>query len=701
MSETDPRASEKFSLTWDALKLLGKNLYSHPWSAISELAANGLDANAKEVIVHLDMSLGKDKARLEVFDDGVGMDEERLKAYVKIGYKKRENSADHYVDHPMGRKGIGKLAALYLSDLFYLLTKTKSDTSIVRKVDVKNTGDEDHPQLMKIDLSDAPQTTLKERWHSAEHGTLIQIENINLKGYGDKAFEALGERLANQFLTSSLTDALILYQVTDEEGNTQEPAPVEKKIAYGNLLFVRHRFTDDHPSPDGWDKIQKGRELDLESGRKPAKGSVEVASFSSKEHKLQGKLPNHPDISYSLSGWLGMHATIKNELAQENDKNFSRNQYYNPGEVRLYVRNKLAIANVLPLIGSTQTYSNYIEGEISFDVLDDDKLPDIATTSREGFDDSDERITLLKTLLKEQVQSLIAQRNRLNEQLKTERGEQVILAGKQVVKDIITTLEDHGVDKDVQNKVERQAHFSMKKNRAEAKEEYKVFLSHARKNKSFSDLIEHLLQAKGATADDIFYTSRSQTNIDAPENLTPLEEQICESITDVNTRIAYVTSNEFISSLYCLFEAGAGWATRGVDQYDIFPATYDSCPAYLHKGQPLKPFADGSDNVQINRDSYLSILIKVNKLIDHINKGRSIAKKPELEKYEVEGIPSDIELRRLGKDIETYMDQDVLESFKVMKDLWSREATTRRDERIKDDKEAQDRYLAYFRDTQL
>ena len=65
----------EFSLTWVALKLLGKDLYSHPWSAISELVANGIDARATEVYVHIDLSKGKENARLEIYDNGVGMDE--------------------------------------------------------------------------------------------------------------------------------------------------------------------------------------------------------------------------------------------------------------------------------------------------------------------------------------------------------------------------------------------------------------------------------------------------------------------------------------------------------------------------------------------------------------------------------------------------------------------------------------------------
>ena len=47
---------ELFTFSWLALKLLGRNLYSNPWSALSELVANGLDARAQRVCVYLDLS---------------------------------------------------------------------------------------------------------------------------------------------------------------------------------------------------------------------------------------------------------------------------------------------------------------------------------------------------------------------------------------------------------------------------------------------------------------------------------------------------------------------------------------------------------------------------------------------------------------------------------------------------------------------
>lgn len=44
----------EFELTYAALKMFGKQLYSNVGSAIAELVANGIDAGAEEVYVPVD-----------------------------------------------------------------------------------------------------------------------------------------------------------------------------------------------------------------------------------------------------------------------------------------------------------------------------------------------------------------------------------------------------------------------------------------------------------------------------------------------------------------------------------------------------------------------------------------------------------------------------------------------------------------------
>ena len=57
-----------FNFSYAALKLLGKNLYSNPANAVSELVANALDANSTEVYVYIDMS-NKEHSIIEIIHD--------------------------------------------------------------------------------------------------------------------------------------------------------------------------------------------------------------------------------------------------------------------------------------------------------------------------------------------------------------------------------------------------------------------------------------------------------------------------------------------------------------------------------------------------------------------------------------------------------------------------------------------------------
>ena len=120
---------------------------------------------------------------------------------------------------------------------------------------------------------------------------------------------------------------------------------------------------------------------------------------------------------YRLTGWIGVHSTIESKHAV--DPQFIRNDVYQPNRLRLYVRNKLAVANYFDMRRSTQTMADYIEGEISFDILDDDDLPDIATSSRQDFL-ADERVELLISIVDPIVNMLFKVRNEIGQKIRSE-----------------------------------------------------------------------------------------------------------------------------------------------------------------------------------------------------------------------------------------------------------------------------------------
>lgn len=83
----------------------------------------------------------------------------------------------------------------------------------------------------------------------------------------------------------------------------------------------------------------------------------------------------------------------------------------------------MAVENFLDYVKNTQAFANYIEGEISFDILDDNELGDIATSNRQGFVEDNERVQLLIDILKPIINALIRARSNIGTQINNEEKE--------------------------------------------------------------------------------------------------------------------------------------------------------------------------------------------------------------------------------------------------------------------------------------
>lgn len=509
-----------FSFTWQALQLLGKSLYSNAWSAISELVANGFDAGATTVRVFLDVC-DKSSSVVEIMDDGSGMNKDGITTYAKVGYDRRRDRPDGSHVRPeevMGRKGIGKLAALYLTDNYCIQTKQSGITS-TWQIDRGNSSPDEVPVLKRVD--DAHCNPSISDWAHAKQGTIIVMHDVDLKGLGDAAFEALSSRLANQFLISSMNGKKIELAIRSKRGEVATFQPVEKRIAFRNMSFLASAFENDASTPqDILDIMQLGNTVKMFLSPNKSSELVERATLTSSLEQLQDKdypiegyyevgvdqiidrdalaacptarvNEDHVSIPYRLTGWLGLHATIAPQAAQANDERFEKNQFYNPAQIRLYVRNKLASEELLNKLGITGAFANYIEGELSFDLLDDNLLPDIATSSRQGFDELDDRWLLLKSILRPIVRRLMSERQRIANGLKHEAAARQTSAKSEAFKTVRKELAAHAALNDddrqaISSNIISQFQGSID---LEAKEDYKVFLSHRSTDRLFTDFI--------------------------------------------------------------------------------------------------------------------------------------------------------------------------------------------------------------------
>ncbi|MFQ9320643.1 MAG: ATP-binding protein [Enterococcus durans] len=412
-----------FNFSYYALNLLGKNMYSTKWSAISELVANGIDAGANIVRVYIN-SIDQKKSIIEIFDDGSGMDYADLaNKYAYIGRNKR---LDVDINNSfMGRKGVGKLAALFLSKKYYILSKNgNSETAWV--LDSENAKDSDMPKLDRINPSDI-ELQNSFLWKSYSTGTMIQLTDVDLTNFASKKLLSLQQRIANFYLLDKISSKIEVAHVAEEEDKI-EFVEVKKDIAFKNFFGIFEN-KEGIISNKVLNEVRIGNSEVDEINQRKRNSIVLHPSDIGEGFSIEGEKSyytingTYEKIPFRLEGWIGIHATIDQSIALENDPTYLRNNVYNPNRLRLYVRNKLAIENFLEVLKNTQAFANYIEGEISFDILDDDRLEDISTTNRESIADKDGRISLLTDLVKPIVDRLIRERSNIGSKIRKEESE--------------------------------------------------------------------------------------------------------------------------------------------------------------------------------------------------------------------------------------------------------------------------------------
>lgn len=396
-------------------------MYSNHWTAIAELVANGLDAQANSVKIYINL-VNQENSSIEIFDNGSGMDYNDLsEKYVLIGKDKREDDqiSEDIKKQLMGRKGIGKLAALYMSNKYYLVSK-KNGKETAWCLDASNVKDSDIPRLDKCEVINIG-IECREEWEKFETGTLIRLTNVNLTNFGVKSIEGLKARLSDFYLTDELKGKIEVC-IVNSQNDIIHFEEVKKSIAFKNFYAFYNNTCEKleeklsqqvilYSSIDEINNIPRDVQL------------LDTRNFKIEGEKYfrkgDGTLTSEK-LSYRMTGWIGIHTSIKKEEAQKNDPEYLKNKVYRPNHLRLYVRKKLAVENFLEYVKNTQAFANYIEGEISFDILDDNELGDIATSNRQGFVEDSERVQLLIDILKPIINALIRARVNIGTQINKE-----------------------------------------------------------------------------------------------------------------------------------------------------------------------------------------------------------------------------------------------------------------------------------------
>ncbi len=341
----------------NVLEHLGINLYSNIAAVLTEAVANAWDADASSVQIRVDPN----SEWIEIEDDGIGMSVGDLNGkYLRVGYRRREEDAEHGCKTAkgrsvMGRKGLGKLSLFSIADAIEVQSaKNGSKHGFRMKVpDIKKAVQEKqkyHPEPMGNDALTVTQ------------GTKLVLREIKRQRLG-RGVVALRKRLARRF---SIIGQANGFEIKIDD----QPISATDR---GDLPKVQFLWTFEGYEPEASTIAHV-----VERESLPARFEVWEAAWR-------------------VSGWLGTARKPK-DLDDEEAGNLNG--------IVVFARGRLFHENVLDRLNDGRLYTKYLTGQIEADFLDADDQPDIATSDRQRVQEDDQRYIQLIAFLKSRLGQL-------------------------------------------------------------------------------------------------------------------------------------------------------------------------------------------------------------------------------------------------------------------------------------------------------
>ena len=352
-------ADNKFEMTVDlnVLEHLGINLYSNIAAVLTEAVANAWDADASSVQIRVDPN----NDWIEIEDDGIGMSVDDLNGkYLRVGYRRRDEDAEHGCrtakGRPaMGRKGLGKLSLFSIANVIEVQSAKDGHTHGFRMsvLGIHEAVQEKRPYHPEPLASDVLAVT---------RGTKIVLREIKRQRLG-KGVSALRKRLARRFS--------IIGQANGFEIKIDgQPITAADR---GDLPKAQFLWTFDGYEPE----------------------ASTIAHVMERE-SLAARFDAW-DSAWRVSGWLG---------TARKPKDLDDDEAGNLNGIVVFARGRLFHENVLDRLNDGRLYTKYLTGQIEADFLDADDQPDIATSDRQRVQEDDERYIQLIAFLGSQLNKL-------------------------------------------------------------------------------------------------------------------------------------------------------------------------------------------------------------------------------------------------------------------------------------------------------
>lgn len=555
MSEEEEKMSDEFKLKVSPrmLELLSKDLYTNLYFVLAELIANAYDADAENVYVYIDNN------ELRVEDDGVGMSSEVLgEQYLIVGAESRNSKLNSRTQKKkrlkMGRKGVGKLAALSISDGFKLVTVQDGNAVGVY---IPHRIEHDDETLHVLDKTEY---TLKRIMNS---GTAIIMENpkISIPKIQATVMNNLAKIFPNDISDFNI---YVIYKGNEKKLVPDEKAVMERLASFITIGNEKTYLEACLPS----DLTVQNKHIDDISG------SIEIKNS-------RGNIETLPIRIY---GWIGTYKTSRGMKKEINE--FSDNY------LAIFAHNKMGLRNVLPIIGKNRVYESYIVGNLYIDAFEESDFPDMAGTNRQGYNENDPRWEWAKEHMRSLTDEVIKM-HQLFVKLTQEKDEkEKIDKQKQREKQLNEKLDR------VTSSIKRNLSGKFDEKIAPSEEEIgeildeqlndmrdilglkaivdankkKIMISHTLNDKAVADVIYSMLLYNNVPKGDIIYSNGPdpETNLPETDIYGYLRDFFVRSASTEMIYVMFVTSKNVVDVDPChpavswgeLMEIGACWVTQ-------------------------------------------------------------------------------------------------------------------------------------------
>ena len=589
----------KLKIGFEVLRLLGPSLYTNIYYIMGELIANAYDADAENIYIT------QSENQLRVEDDGLGMSYETIKnVYLNVGVETRTSKKGDRTPkgrRKIGRKGIGKLAAIAVSNDVDIMTIHQGEkngfvlfSSEYLKEDKDGNQEEDKKILEAIPEDNINFLNIKEQ------GTAVVMKDklkYSIKYDPDeirlnflKLFDCIGP------------DFKIHIEIEEEDkisiGSTEEDIVKEM----GTIITLGKEFEQLANNVTPIKEEPDKKEVPVSKNK-----TVKLVD-TWPEHKEAIKLKNNNQerkvYNLIIKGWIGTLHKLPKRRPKESPI------YFPERRISLFANKKLGEYDILPKISYNRIYEAYMVGQFHVDLFEETELPDMALSNRQGYKIEDERYQKVieyiraeimpkaleqivtrrkyenkkKTETKdrkkdEQIKKYIDDQNKkLNKQIKEiesniKKDVSTLIGAKKDIGQIITDKTIHSLSKCIDIKEEYKKNDGVKK----------FLISHSDDDKRVATFIYDLLLFNNIPKEDILFSGANP-----PESRIPIDSDIYDYIRKVfvgtksgaKLNVMFVTSSMLEKSWGAMVEIGAYWVTT---------RNKDSCIFNINEYQPKSP----------------------------------------------------------------------------------------------------------------